>query len=135
MWDMDNYLFPGLCDVAITTYEVDMKEMARQTVHTLIRKMAGEPYRQGICIVEGHMVTKGQRKSQKKYGLVQGRLPELQSVIPASFLKQIDKMCRVFNPYGGADLTDGEGCRAQQRACGFQPDPVQILDWRNTDAV
>ena len=36
----DNYLFPGLCDVAITTYEVDMKEMARQTVHTLIRTMA-----------------------------------------------------------------------------------------------
>lgn len=38
----DNYLFPGLCDVAITTYEVDMKEMARRTVHTLIKKMAGD---------------------------------------------------------------------------------------------
>ena len=61
----DNYLFPGLCDVAITTYEVDMKEMARQTVHTLIRKMAGEPYRQGICIVEGHMVTKDSVKARK----------------------------------------------------------------------
>ncbi len=68
----DNYLFPGLCDVAITTYEVDMKEMARQTVHTLIKKMAGEPYRQGICIVEGHMV-KGQRKSQKKIWVSAGK--------------------------------------------------------------
>ena len=64
----DNYLFPGLCDVAITTYEVDMKEMARQTVHTLIRKMAGEPYRQGICIVEGHMVTKDSVKARKNMG-------------------------------------------------------------------
>ena len=42
-----------------------MKEMARQTVHTLIRKMAGEPYRQGICIVEGHMVTKNSVKARK----------------------------------------------------------------------
>lgn len=54
----DNYLFPGLCDVAITTYEVDMKEMARRTIRMLIKKISGEPYRQGICIVEGHMVIK-----------------------------------------------------------------------------
>lgn len=54
----DNYLFPGLCDVAITTYEVDMKEMARRTIRMLMKKISGEPYRQGICIVEGHMVIK-----------------------------------------------------------------------------
>ena len=54
--------------MAITTYEVDMKEMARQTVHTLIKKMAGEPYRQGICIVEGHMVTKDSVKARKNMG-------------------------------------------------------------------
>ena len=54
----DNYLFPGLCEVAITTYEVDMKEMARRTIQNLIRKIDGENYRHGICIVEGHMVIK-----------------------------------------------------------------------------
>ncbi|MBP3487005.1 MAG: substrate-binding domain-containing protein [Roseburia sp.] len=54
----DNYLFPGLCDVAITTYEVDMKEMARRAIQTLTKKINGESYRQGICIVEGHMVIK-----------------------------------------------------------------------------
>ncbi len=54
----DNYLFPGLCEIPLTTYEVDMKEMARRTIHTLIKKMGGETYRQGICIVEGHMVIK-----------------------------------------------------------------------------
>lgn len=54
----DNYLFPGLCDVAITTYEVDMKEMARRAIRNLIKKMNGESYRQGVSIVEGHMVIK-----------------------------------------------------------------------------
>lgn len=54
----DNYLYPGLCDVDITTYEVDMKEMARKTIHVLLKKMNGEHYRQGISIVEGHLVMK-----------------------------------------------------------------------------
>lgn len=54
----DNYLFPGLCEVAITTYEVDMKEMARRAIQNLIHKIDGEHYRHGICIVEGHMVIK-----------------------------------------------------------------------------
>jgi hypothetical protein len=66
---------------------------------------------------------------------VQRGLPELQRCDSGIFFEQIDKMRRVLNPYGGADLADGEGCRAQQRACGFQPDAVQILDRRNTDAV
>ncbi len=54
----DNYLFPGLCDVGITTYEVDMKEMARRTIHTMLKKIRGENYRKGIYIVEGHLVIK-----------------------------------------------------------------------------
>lgn len=58
----DNYLYPGLCDVDITTYEVDMKEMARKTIHVLLKKMNGERYRQGISIVEGHLVMKNSVK-------------------------------------------------------------------------
>lgn len=54
----DNYLFPGLCDVAVTTYEVDMKEMAKKAIQTLVQKISGEKYRRGICIVEGHLVIK-----------------------------------------------------------------------------
>lgn len=54
----DNYLYPGLTDVGITTYEVDVKEMARCAVNTLIKKMEGEPYKKGIHIVEGHLVEK-----------------------------------------------------------------------------
>lgn len=54
----DNYQPPGLCDVRITTYEVNMPEMAKQTVKNLIRKIAGEPYRKGVIIVDGRIVYK-----------------------------------------------------------------------------
>ncbi len=52
----DNYLYPGLCDVPLTTYEVDTREMARRAINMLIKKLNGENYRQGISIVEGHLV-------------------------------------------------------------------------------
>ncbi len=61
----DNYLFPGICDVAITTYEVDIREMARRAVHVLRKKMAGESYRAGISIVEGHLVVKDSIKERE----------------------------------------------------------------------
>lgn len=54
----DNYQPPGLCDVRITTYEVNMSEMAKQTVKNLIRKISGEPYRKGVIIVDGRIVYK-----------------------------------------------------------------------------
>lgn len=54
----DNYLFPGICNLGITTYEVDIKEMSRKTINNLLKKMSGEHYKQGISIVEGHMVIK-----------------------------------------------------------------------------
>ena len=52
----DNYLFPGLCDIKLTTYGVDTYEMGRNAVLNLIRKISGERYRQGIMILEGHMI-------------------------------------------------------------------------------
>lgn len=54
----DNYIHPGICEVGITTYEVDIKEMARKAVNNLIKKMNHESYKQGVSIVEGHMVIK-----------------------------------------------------------------------------
>ena len=48
----DNYLYPGLCDVEITTYEVDMKEMARKGINTLIKKMGNESYKKGVSVIE-----------------------------------------------------------------------------------
>ena len=49
----DNYLFPGLCDIGITTYEVNIGEMARRVVHKIVRN-----YTAGVFIVDGHMVIK-----------------------------------------------------------------------------
>ncbi len=54
----DNYQPPGLCDVGITTYEVDMKEMARRTVKNMIRKISGDHYKQGVYIVNGRIIYK-----------------------------------------------------------------------------
>lgn len=54
----DNYLYPGLCEVEITTYEVDMKEMARKSINTLIKKMGKESYKKGVAVIEGHPVFK-----------------------------------------------------------------------------
>lgn len=54
----DNYLYPGLCDVEVTTYEVDMKEMARKSINTLIKKMGNESYKKGVTVVEGRLVFK-----------------------------------------------------------------------------
>lgn len=54
----DNYQPPGLCDVRITTYEVNMSGMAEQTVGNLISKLSGENYKQGVTIVDGRIVYK-----------------------------------------------------------------------------
>ncbi len=54
----DNYLYPGLCDIGITTYEVDISEMARRVVHKIVRKIANESYTAGVFIVDGHIVVK-----------------------------------------------------------------------------
>lgn len=54
----DNYQPPGLCDIRITSYEVDMYEMAKKTIKKMIRKISGEHYKQGVVCVEGCIVYK-----------------------------------------------------------------------------
>lgn len=61
----DNYQVPGRGSADITTYEVDIKEMARKTINNLLKKMMGERYKKGITTVEGHMIVKS---SVKKIG-------------------------------------------------------------------
>lgn len=52
----DNYLYPGLLDIGITTYDVNVKEMARKSIKILIKKMNNKNYKSGVHIVEGNMV-------------------------------------------------------------------------------
>lgn len=54
----DNYLYPGVCDIGITTYDVNVKEMARSSINVLLKKINGEIYKSGVRIVEGHIVYK-----------------------------------------------------------------------------
>lgn len=54
----DNYLYPGICDIGITTYEVNTEEMVSKCIRYLTCKIAGEPYRKGITIIEGRPVYK-----------------------------------------------------------------------------
>ena len=54
----DNFLYPGLCDIGIKTYEVDISEMARRAIHKIVRKIANENYTAGVFIVDGHVVFK-----------------------------------------------------------------------------
>lgn len=53
----DNYSSSSKNEI-ITTYEVDVREMARKTINTLIKKMSGEKYKKGNVIVEGRVVIK-----------------------------------------------------------------------------
>ncbi len=52
----DDYLYPGLCDVGITTYSVDMARMARTGISIMIKKINGKAYYGGIHVVEGIVV-------------------------------------------------------------------------------
>ena len=62
----DNFLYPpNLTDVPITTYEVDMKEMAKGAINTIIKKINKEPYKKKIHIVEGHLIEKDSVKERK----------------------------------------------------------------------
>ena len=52
----DDYLHPGLCSVALTTYAVDMDQMAKRGVKLLVDKISGKEYQKGIQMVEGRLV-------------------------------------------------------------------------------
>lgn len=58
----DNYLHPGVCDVEVTTYEVNIKEMAKKAVQALIKRMENDNMKPSMYITEGHMVIKNSVK-------------------------------------------------------------------------
>jgi len=52
----DHAIYPGLCDMELTTFEMQPIEMARKSVELLIKRMNGEPEEAGIRITEGRLV-------------------------------------------------------------------------------
>ncbi len=61
----DNFLFPGLCDVDLTTYEVDMDEMVHICLDILMKKLEGAPYKKGVNIVEGKLIVRESVKPKR----------------------------------------------------------------------
>ena len=54
----DNYPYPGLNEVAITSFSVDIQEMARCAIHTLVQKLQDPAAKPRKIIVDGHLVQK-----------------------------------------------------------------------------
>lgn len=52
----DNYLFPGLSTVELTTYAVDMEGMVRACVERLLRKIHNPNYEPTLKIISGHLI-------------------------------------------------------------------------------
>ena len=60
----DNYIYPGICDVGITTYEVDQAEMASKAVNILVKRMENETGSHRTHMVEGRIVVKESVRSR-----------------------------------------------------------------------
>lgn len=56
----DNYLYEGLCDILITTYAVNIKEMVKTSVRMLIRQIqaGGRTLPPEMAIISGYLVEK-----------------------------------------------------------------------------
>lgn len=54
----DDFLHPGLCDVEITTYGVDMDHMAETAVTVMVKRITGCECRKGIHVIEGYVAEK-----------------------------------------------------------------------------
>lgn len=61
----DDFLYPGLCDIPLTTYAVNMNKMAESAVKLLIKKMNGRETSFGMHMVEGRFVERSSVKELK----------------------------------------------------------------------
>lgn len=59
----DDFLYPGLCNVPLTTYAVNMAGMAEMGVDLLLQKMTGGETSEGMHLIEGHFI---ERSSVRK---------------------------------------------------------------------
>lgn len=59
----DNYIKSDICDIGITTYEVDVKAMARKALDNMINKLSDAEYVDKLHIIEGRLVEKNSVRS------------------------------------------------------------------------
>jgi DNA-binding LacI/PurR family transcriptional regulator len=60
----DNYLYPGLADRRITTYEVNTRAMTKVAINKVLKQIKNPQKGHGLDIVSGHMVIKESVKSR-----------------------------------------------------------------------
>lgn len=60
----DNYLYPGLADMQITTYEVNTKAMTKVAVEKVLKQIKNPKRGHGMDVVSGRMVIKKTVKSK-----------------------------------------------------------------------
>lgn len=59
----DDFLEDGLCSIGITTYSVDMNEMARRAVRSVLRQLNDPENRRGIQIIDGRLIERDSVKA------------------------------------------------------------------------
>lgn len=52
----DDYLYPGLCDVGITTYGVNMTSMALKGIRLIVEKVEDPRHKKGTHIMDGYLI-------------------------------------------------------------------------------
>lgn len=61
----DNFEYDQEADVGITTYEINVSEMAKRAVHIMLHKMQNASYSAGVFSIQGKII---ERESVKKIG-------------------------------------------------------------------
>lgn len=64
----DNYLYPGFPDKKITSYEVDMRSMAKVAIDKMLKQLKNSQSGRGLAIVAGQIVEKesvGEKRHNK----------------------------------------------------------------------
>ncbi|MCR5657118.1 MAG: LacI family DNA-binding transcriptional regulator [Butyrivibrio sp.] len=59
----DDFVFANNTDVGITTYKVDMDEMAKRILKKILKNLRGEQYRRGVSIVDGYLIERDSVRS------------------------------------------------------------------------
>ena len=63
----DDYLYPGLCDIGITSYSVDMERMAQAGMEILVQRIEGSTQPCGMQVVEGKLVIRESAQHIKNF--------------------------------------------------------------------
>ena len=62
----DNYLVSGIHTIPLTTYSVDLHEMAHIAVRAVLKRILGDPWKLGMHVSAGELIDKGSVRDLKR---------------------------------------------------------------------